>query len=116
MKFSEIDMKLQNEVKVTSEDIYTGDPLHTTVANFVKELFSDNLSGNIDFNCNKDWNISVAIKTNEEGVRRFTGSIKMTDVSVTGQQLNIFHTEEEVPKWAEKKSKSKAKAVSKTAN
>ena len=94
--FDSVDYKLQNEIKVKSNDIVSGDSLHTIVGKFVKEVFSENLGSKVDFDCNKDWTISIGIKTNEEGIRKFIGTLKMVDVSVTGKQLSIFNQEEEV--------------------
>ncbi len=79
------ELKLQNEVKVKTAHVSRTDPDFRATEELVQKVFK-----RIEFDENKDWSISLSIKSNEEGVRCFTGTLKMTDRNITGEQLLIF--------------------------
>lgn len=89
----ERDCKLQNELKVKTQNFIIGEPLHLLIEKTIKGIFEgeDNPENIvIDFDLRKDWNLSFGIKTDPEGITTFTGSLKMVDNYVTGKQLSIF--------------------------
>ena len=87
------DLKLQNEVKLKQKLVLSGDEVHSRFSKVVMEIFSEALDNKVDFNLKKDWNITLSLKTDDMGITSFTGSLKMTDVCVTGSQLSIFETD-----------------------
>lgn len=80
------DLKLQNEIKVKTAHVSRTDPDFRALNDCIQKIFK-----RIEFDENKDWNISLAIKNDPEtGSRLFTGTLKMTDKQITGDQLQIF--------------------------
>lgn len=80
------DMKLQNEVKIRLPHVSRTDLEFKAVNDCIQKLFR-----NIDFDEDKDWNITFTLKNDPEaGTRAFTGTLKMTDKQITSRQLQIF--------------------------
>lgn len=77
-------MKLQNEIKIKVKDFSRVYPEYKKLNEAIQLIFQG-----IDFDLSKDWNITFAVKNTEED-RQLTGTIKMTDACVTGEQLNMF--------------------------
>ena len=82
-------MKLQNEIKIAITNFSRTDPEHKKLNDAIQLIFQG-----IDFDLSKDWNISFAVKHTVED-RLLTGTIKMTDPNVTGDQLSMFQDNNE---------------------
>lgn len=81
------EMKIQNEVKVKVENIMTSDLVYQKVKDTVKFIFGQG----VDFDMQKDWNITFTFKDGGDKVGTvFTGSIKMTEKDVHKSQLSLF--------------------------
>ena len=79
------DLKIQEEVKMKVNFISRTDPQFKALDKIVNELFQK-----IDLTEDREWDIKFSLKFDTEGSRHLTGVIKMTDKSVTGEQLSIF--------------------------
>lgn len=82
-------MKLQNEIKIKETGFARIDPEYKKLNDAIQLIFQG-----IDFDLSKDWNITFAVKNTAED-RQLTGTIKMTDPNVTGDQLSMFQDNNE---------------------
>lgn len=86
------DLKLQEEVKMKVDNIARTDTEFQVIEKAVQILFKK-----IEFDENKEWDIKFSLKVDpSSGIRNLTGTIKMTDKYVTGEQLQIFAEYKEI--------------------